>query len=204
MFLFLMGCSSQKEEVNVFKPKAEIMGIAGDENQGVSSHEYVFDFEDQYYVKGASIDTAQRISDSAQVLNMYMIHLKQGHNETLVIYHFEMVDDKARDTWLGVEFPSLEPGTYNLSSATRIKYLSAYRVEPRDRFDGTFAEGKLTITERKDGYIAGHVYSEIKVVTKRTGNERQPKFVYFNGSFRIAEVPFGEAPKRVPVRRFRL
>ena len=199
MFLFLMGCSAQKEEARVVEP---INQNINDDNveplPGGSRH---FDFWQQYYVNGATIDTSEEMPDSAPPPSRYMIHLKNGSNSTLVIYRWEMVEDKARGTWLGVEFPSLTVGKYNLLNAVKLRFRRCHFGKPDERFDGTSADGTLTIEEMIDGYIIGNVDATIRGSTKSSNNDKPTPSVHFTGSFRIEQLPLDAVPAWHPKYR---
>ncbi len=198
--LFLISsCSSQKEVGIVVQPKAEAVEVFEDFHQ---RDEGYFDFFDQYYVKGSTIDMTAEMPDSAQVQSFNMIRLEKGNNETLVLYRFH--DPDGKETWLGVEFPSLTPGDYDLSNAMKLKCYSFNPRKPQERFEGISAEGKLIIKERKDGHIIGNVGAKIKGVTQTTGAEIKQQFVYFNGSFEIPEFPLDSVNKYVRLFRGRL
>ena len=178
--IFCVSCSSPKEEVKPVTPevqqKLDLPKIDA----------RVFKFEDRYYVKNAAIDKATNIDDPVQALRV--IQLKPGANETLVISAFDKVDGEAQETWLGLEFPSLAPGTYDLAKAVEIKFYRFYLGESHKRFDGNSIEGKLTIEERKDGNIIGYVDATIKGVTKAFDTPSQELSMKFFGSFKIQEV----------------
>jgi hypothetical protein len=190
--LLLVSCSSPKEEVAVVKPDApEKIDLPKTDAR-------VFKFEDRYYVKNAAIDKATNIDDPVQALRV--IQLKEGTNDALVISAFDKVNDEAQETWLGVEFPSLAPGTYDLAKAAQIKFYRFYLGDAHKRFDGVSYEGKLTIEEKKDGFIIGYVEATIKGVTKSFDVPSQEMNLKFFGSFRIQEVALDatliKAPKK--------
>jgi hypothetical protein len=192
LFILLASCSSPKEEVKPVKPEiAEKIDVPKTDAR-------VFKFEDRYYVKNASIDKATNIDDPVQALRV--IQLKEGMNETLVISAFDKVDGEAQETWLGVEFPSLAPGIYDLPKAVQLKFYRFYLGESHKRFDGQTFDGKITIDERKDGYVIGYIDATIMGVVKAFDVPPLDMTIKFFGSFKIQEVALEatliKAPKR--------
>ncbi len=188
--MFITSCSSPKEEVKPLTPEVQ------QKLDLPKTDARVFKFEDRYYVKNAAIDKATNVDDPVQALRV--IQLKAGANETLVISAFDKVEGEAQETWLGLEFPSLAPGTYDLSKAVEIKFYRFFLGENHKRFDGNSIEGKLTIEERKDGYIIGYVDATIKGVTKAFDAPSLELSMPFFGSFKIQEVDLDATLIRAP------
>lgn len=190
---FFAACSGSKEEIQRIEPELESPDIPS------LPQPRVFRYEDRYFVQHASIDDPTKIAEPMQAVRV--IQLKEGENAVLVISSFEKLneggEDVAQETWFGVEMPSFEPGTYNVSRAVKISYYRFNLGKNGTRFDGTSYTGTITIESIADGYIIGSVDIVVSGVTKSFDKPTHPFTSTFTGSFKIQDVPFEATTMKV-------
>ncbi|GEM_PF-1251770 len=180
----IFSCSSPKEEIKPVEVQVEKTPVTP------PPPPRVFQFEDRYFVRNASIDLATNIENPLEAIRV--IQLKTGPNQVLVISSFEKAGDTKRaavETWLGIELPSFSPGTYDLSSAAKVSFYRFVLGEKSERYDGESCTGSIVIEAIEDGRITGSVNATITGKTKSFELPSQPFTLQFTGSFSIQEVP---------------
>ena len=178
------ACSAPKEEVKPVIPEVKLEPLTP------PPPARVFEFEDRYFVRGASIDLETNIDDPLQAIRV--IQIKQGESDVLVISSFEKAGNdrsQATETWFGLELASLAPGRYPLSSAKNARFFRFLLGDKPERLDGKSYEGFINIEEIKDGYITGTVSATVTGVSKSFEKPSMPFSMPYSGSFRIREVP---------------
>lgn len=182
--ILLLACSAPKEEV-----KPVVVDVKPEPLTPPPANR-VFQFEDRYFVRGASIDLETNIDDPLQAIRV--IQLKAGSNEVIVISNFEKAEagrTQASETWFGVEMPVLAPGRYPLSSAKNIRFYRFLLGDKPERLDGASYDGFINIEEIKDGFIIGSLNATVTGVSKSFEKPSQPFTLVYSGSFRIKDVP---------------
>lgn len=180
--VWLAACSSSKEEIQTVKPETQKTPVPIPD---VDTR--VYDFEDRYFVKDASIDRETNIENPVQALRI--IQLKPGSNQVLVISKMDKVDGVGVETWFGIEQSSFAPGTYDVAKAANVKFYRFVLGPNSKRFDGSAFRGTITIEREKDGMLIGTMDVSINGMTK---SFTEPSAVFSSplfGSFRIKEVP---------------
>lgn len=152
---------------------------------------------DRYYVKNAKIAAPTAIDEPVQAIRV--IQLEPGQHEVLVLFKSEESQQSNGEvahieTWLGIELPSFEPGTYDLLSASNIQFYKFILSEKGMRFDGKTFTGAITIEGVEDGYLIGELNIRIKGDTKSFNKPTEKFDTNWKGSFRVQEVPI-EATK---------
>jgi hypothetical protein len=177
----LAACSGSEEQVRADVPIIRVDTIAA---PAVDTR--VFKYNERYYVRGALLAKATNVDDPVQALRV--IQLVRGAHEALIISSFENDGPVPTETWLGLEFKTLAPGTYSLDKAEALQFYRFYLGDKRNRFDGEKASGTVTIDELTDQAVIGSINAEISGVTKSFDAAPQPGNVRFSGSFRIGRV----------------
>jgi hypothetical protein len=177
----LAACSGSEEQV-----KADVPIIRVDTIAAPAVDTRVFKYNERYYVRGALLAKATNVDDPVQALRV--IQLVRGAHEALVISSFENDGPIPTETWFGLEFKTLAPGTYSLDKAEALQFYRFYLGEQRNRFDGDKATGTITIEELTDQAVIGSINAEISGVTKSFEAPPQTGSMRFTGSFRIGRV----------------
>jgi hypothetical protein len=183
--LLIAGCSGPKEDIQQIKPEISKPHIE------TPPPARVFKYENRYFVRNASIDNPANIDDPLQAIRV--IQLKEGPNAVLVISSFDKSDagssDAAVGTWLGLEFPSLAPGTYDIARAVKTSFYRFDLGQARVRYDGKTFSGTVTIESDSDDYLTGSLDIHIAGETKGFDKPHAEFKTSITGSFRIQEVP---------------
>jgi hypothetical protein len=177
----LLACSAGKEQVEVDTPVVRVDTIAPP-----VLDTRVFKYNERYFVRGALLAKATNIDDPVQALRV--IQLVRGAHDALIISSFEKEYDVPTETWLGIEFKTMRPGSYSLQQAEALQFYRFYLGDVRERFDGEKATGTLIIEEMTDEAIIGHINAEIKGVLKSFEDDPRPGTREFSGSFRVNRV----------------
>ncbi|MBL0175080.1 MAG: hypothetical protein IPP94_07420 [Ignavibacteria bacterium] len=183
--VFLASCSSPKEEIRTVKPETGTVDVTP------PAPPRVFQYEDRYFVRDASIDPSTKVDDPLQAIRV--IQLKPGTHDVLVISVFakekEAGAEVASETWFGIELPSMAPGTYDLAKAAEVKFYRFHLGDKPLRLDGQKCTGTITIEDSRDGFLTGAIVARIEGVSKSFLDVSAPFTTAFTGSFRIKEVP---------------
>ncbi len=157
----------------------------------VMEPEKTYRFDQRYFVRNASIAKPTDVSDPLQALRI--IQLNAGANDVLVVSSFDRINENGKDvgleTWFGIEFPPLKPGTYNLADAVKTSFYRFYLGEEGKRFDGRSLDGTFTISEITDTHIIGSIEAVVTGLTRSfTKDPEEFKFTV-SGGFKIRIVP---------------
>ena len=186
--LVLVGfsrCSGPKEEIKELKPEAK------HEEPRLPEKPRVFNFEDRYYVRGASLDNPTNIDDPLQASRV--IQIKEGPNQVLVVNSFNpdyVNGQKVNvETWFGIELPSFAPGTYQVADAVTAQFYRFYLGEHSRSLVGKRYSGSVTIEGLSDGYLIGSLSVTVSGITRSFEEKAGQVELSLTGSFRIKEVP---------------
>ena len=179
---WLASCSGSKEGIQTVKPETQKTPTPVPE---VDTR--IYDYEDRYFVKDASIDRDTNVDDPLQAIRV--IQLKSGPNQVLVLSKIEKVNGIGVETWFGVEQPSFAPGVYDIAQAANVRFYRFFLGPNSKRFDGKAFRGAITIERAQDGMLIGTMDIMINGMTKSFTEPSANFSSTLSGSFRIKEVP---------------
>ncbi len=179
--LVVVACSGTEEQVKTDVPIIRVDTVAAPQ---IDTR--VFKYNERYFVRGALLAKATNFDDPVQALRV--VQLVQGAHDALVISSFDKDGETPTETWVGIEFDHIEPGTYSIETATAFQFYRFYLGDVRKRFDGINATGSLTVTELTNDAIIGVISLKVEGVIKSFESNPEPANLGFDGSFRIGRV----------------